>query len=141
MRAIVIGTLLAAIAAAGCGTVMNNFLPHQYPHLYGGVEIDCQVLQGEWTTHATDEANSSLRNLCENTLVSGLVAVDLPLSFVGDTVCLPHNLLYSGFREFDEPKEKPTVQDLSPFTKAEFVFSPPKPADSGDKETTEAKPK
>ena len=69
---------LAALVASGCGTVAN--LKTGEPELYGGVQKDVQLLE---TPH-TPEQGVGIRNLGPLVLF-----VDLPLSFVGDTLTMP----------------------------------------------------
>ena len=88
MRAIRIGLVIVPLAAAvGCGTTWNTFGPRQYPHVYGGVELDCMAMQGTWSNAKAPVA--------EKVLLTSLIAVDVPLCVVGDTLTLPNLFLQS----------------------------------------------
>jgi uncharacterized protein YceK len=86
---------LGLLASSGCGTMFNAFGPQEFPHAYGGVELDCKALQATWSeSQKPDEFR-----LAEKLFMTGLVTVDLPLCLVGDTLTLPGVLLQSGFQK------------------------------------------
>jgi uncharacterized protein YceK len=75
-----------ALSLTGCGTVDNLCLPNpesgKIPlHVYGGVEADMDFLTEEHPRSETVKA-----------VFTPLTILDLPLSFVGDTVTLPVTL-------------------------------------------------
>jgi uncharacterized protein YceK len=102
MRTVLFGLLLLACVAGstGCGTVGNVLGPRQYPHYYGGVEFDYLAMRGTWSSSKTDESNAtgSPEDLGKVLCLTALIAMDFPLSFIGDTITLPGVLLQSGFR-------------------------------------------
>jgi len=69
---------ISAFLVTGCGTISN--LTTEQPELYGGVQKDIQLLE---TPH-TEPSGIGIRNL-------GLLVlfVDLPLSFMADTLTVP----------------------------------------------------
>jgi uncharacterized protein YceK len=80
--------VVAAVALnlAGCGTVDNLCLPSpetgKVPlHVYGGVEADVDFLNED---HPKSEVVKAV--------FTPLTVIDLPLSFVGDTLSLPITL-------------------------------------------------
>jgi uncharacterized protein YceK len=75
-----------ALSLAGCGTVDNLCLPNpeagKVPlHVYGGVEADVDFLNED---HPKSEAVKAV--------FGPLTVIDLPLSFIGDTITLPITL-------------------------------------------------
>jgi uncharacterized protein YceK len=75
-----------ALSLAGCGTVDNLCLPNpetgKVPlHVYGGVEADVDFLNED---HPKSEAIKAV--------FGPLTVIDLPLSFLSDTVTLPITL-------------------------------------------------
>ncbi len=99
MRVFPIALLLAGLTAtSGCGTAGNLYLPHQKPHIYGGVEFDCMAMQASWAMLEPDpsEPKGPLERLGRTLLLTGLVTLDFPLSFVADTITLPSVLLEAG---------------------------------------------
>ena len=105
MRPFLIGLVSFGLtAASGCGTIFNTFGPHENPHAYGGVEIDCKAIQGTWS-----KSNEPTElPVAEKVLLTGLIAVDFPLCIIGDSITLPGVILQSGFRNsgWDFGKEK-----------------------------------
>jgi uncharacterized protein YceK len=83
--------LLALAAGSGCGTVWN-ISPHGSSHaagpnvIYGGVQIDgmCAV---DCVLHPREE-EQPLLGLLDNSYGVALCMLDLPFSFVGDTLTL-----------------------------------------------------
>jgi uncharacterized protein YceK len=75
-KALLGGALLTLVAGigTGCGTWMNHRVGDC--HVYGGVKRDWRDLKAQ----ATPEA------------VAIVTALDLPLSAIGDTLCLPYDL-------------------------------------------------
>ena len=69
---------ISAFLASGCGTIAN--LKTEQPELYGGVQKDLQLLE----TPRTEPSGIGIRNLGPLVLF-----VDLPLSFIADTLTLP----------------------------------------------------
>lgn len=102
MRSSLVGLVLLSCLAAvsGCGTVGNVYGPQEYPHVYGGVEMDCLALQGTWSTSGSGglKATQSAEEFGVAIFATSLVAIDFPLSLVGDTISLPYVLMRSGFR-------------------------------------------
>src|SRR5690349_7234711 len=101
MRALLVAlTLSCFMAASGCGTVGNVLGPREYPHVYGGVEFDCLALQSTWSQSKADvpKTTTPAADFGKALLLTGLIAVDFPLCFVGDTITLPTVLLQPGFR-------------------------------------------
>src|SRR4051812_7258911 len=83
------GLLLSmAPLLSGCGTAINTFVAHPpdaRTQIYGGVKLDAGVLG-----HAFDsERNGNDDGPLDRARWVPLVIVDLPLSFVGDTLMLP----------------------------------------------------
>jgi uncharacterized protein YceK len=75
---LVLGSLV--VAGSGCGTVLNFFNGESRgpEHVYGGVQMDCQV------------AAEQLKNNGVQGIPLVLWALlDLPLSLLGDTLTLP----------------------------------------------------
>src|SRR5947209_780641 len=92
------------VTASGCGTFGNTFIPcggGTRPHVYGGVENDLRMLESGWDPYETEEEKSAaLRPLTRGAyavLSTLLVAADLPLSIVGDTITLPWILATNGY--------------------------------------------
>ncbi len=97
-----------AFALAGCGTV-NNLRPQRKPDkdnpnaaalgckgVYGGVGLDARVgtamLAGAFSTEPQPQESllaSALDAPCKMGIAAWLLAVDLPLSAVADTLTLP----------------------------------------------------
>ena len=91
MREFSIGLVaVTLIGASGCGTAGNTILRHP-PHAYGGVEMDCMAMQGTWS-------ESDKASVPEKVFWTGLIAADIPLCIVGDTLTLPGVILQSGFK-------------------------------------------
>jgi uncharacterized protein YceK len=90
MRSLLGGVvLLCLVAASGCATVANFAFPPAEPHVYGGVEIDCLMLQGAWTWEQQENSPTLANRVGWSLLLTALVAADFPLSFVADTLTLP----------------------------------------------------
>jgi uncharacterized protein YceK len=132
MRALLVGLVLPFLmTASGCGTVGNVLGPRQYPHVYGGVEFDWLALQSTWSRSMSDESKASGSVECfgetrprqgeagpltkavqaaegfgQAVLLTSLIAIDFPLSFIGDTITLPDVLFQSGFRGWDSGQDE-----------------------------------
>jgi uncharacterized protein YceK len=104
MRGLLVGLAVLAclVASSGCGTGFNVLGPQRYPHVYGGIECDCKALRMAWTSPGSDEtALGPLVLFGGRVLLTGLILIDFPLSFVADTLTLPDVLSRSGFRGWD----------------------------------------
>ena len=111
MRAFALSLGLACVfASAGCGTVGNTLGPRQYSHVYGGLEFDYLAMQGTWSETKLGEGKTrrplERERISETILATSLIAIDVPLSFVGDTITLPAILLFSGCRGWDLGKNE-----------------------------------
>jgi uncharacterized protein YceK len=112
-------------AVCGCGTMFNVLGPRRYPHLYGGVEFDYLTMKATmemaWSPSKSEQPKGaqSKENLGDLAwLLAVLVAIDFPLSFVGDTLTLPDALFQSGFQGWDcgEDKDPDKPHSQSPPT-------------------------
>jgi uncharacterized protein YceK len=96
--------MVCTIAVTGCGTIANVLGPRENPHVYGGVEFDCLAMQSTWLRTNSDDtkATSAAERVGATILLTGLIAIDFPLSFIGDTITLPGVLFWSGFAGWDQ---------------------------------------
>jgi uncharacterized protein YceK len=121
MRALLSGLLLPClVASAGCGTVWNVYGPGEQPHCYGGVEFDSLALKSTLSVDLPrDPEARPAAVMSEKLLLTALIALDFPLSFVADTASLPWVALKSGFRRGDSgqpptPAEEPPPAEVPP---------------------------
>lgn len=98
MRAGAIALLIAAAAlCSGCGTAVNTLWLDPYEdgqRVYGGVRVDLEVLQSAGKRESGISVSGEtvpLSRLEQVKRVSWL-AIDLPLSAIGDTLTLPYTL-------------------------------------------------
>jgi uncharacterized protein YceK len=99
---------------AGCGTV-GNVVSDAPPKPYGGVLRDCEKIAGLGEPQRNPNAPGLLGDtLLLRSLDSAgtflLVAIDLPLSVIGDTLTLPYTLNYP------DPRMLPPAQRTNPPT-------------------------
>jgi uncharacterized protein YceK len=110
--------LVITTCVMGCGTFASSFVTMQSP-CYRGVQTDCNVIVGFMTDKNFLNANDSSpdtdpRGAVEKASLAAFLTLDLPFSFVADTLLLPVEL-YWYFKQ--EPKE-PKAQDESPVEQA-----------------------
>jgi uncharacterized protein YceK len=122
MRRLIAGLLLSClVASSGCGTVWNVLGPREHPHWYGGVENDSLALRSTWSVERPNNpARGPVAAVSEKLLLTALVAIDFPLSFVGDTMSLPWVALSGargwGFDQQSGPTQVAAPTDQSPMT-------------------------
>jgi hypothetical protein len=63
--------------------------------IYGGVRGDCDVASSLFNKKETSDPSSNMPEWLEKSLTVGFLALDFPLSAVGDTVTLPKTILYT----------------------------------------------
>jgi uncharacterized protein YceK len=72
---------VAILSLSGCGTMLN-FTSREKPEIYGGVEVDVAWIGMSRQNPAPSPDQANLLGI-----------VDLPFSFIGDTLTLPITLL------------------------------------------------
>ena len=99
------------LLAGGCGTVANTaVLPPEEggKQVYGGVRVDWEAARHVVAEISGDYPRSPFL------FVSGLLAVDLPLSAIGDTVTLPYTIPYALWLGPKGGKERPSTPGDQP---------------------------
>jgi uncharacterized protein YceK len=93
-RIVVRGVVVAVtLSLAGCGTAINMCRPQGEDkppcmHIYGGIEADNAFIQPNDTELVLQgHGNYAMRD--QRMILLPFVLLDLPLSFIGDTLTLP----------------------------------------------------
>ena len=106
-------TAIVALSLSGCGTICNfanapfpiEGFPER-PAVYGGLQFDAAVAggfaAGAFQSQSGDREKAML-------ILLGILVVDLPLSFVGDTLTLPVTLLLERARNPRDSSPEPRL--------------------------------
>ncbi|HYV34807.1 MAG TPA: hypothetical protein VE988_03825 [Gemmataceae bacterium] len=82
--------------------------------MYGGLEFDYLALKSTWSASNMDgpKPTQFVESLGKSVLLTTMIAIDVPLSFAGDTITLPQVFLVSGIHGWGEDAVKipPTVR-------------------------------
>ena len=125
MRTVLVGLVLSGlIVTSGCGTEVNTL--RDPIHVYGGVEFDCLALHATWLQATPDEpeGTTSAERFGKAVSFTAFLAMDLPLSFVADTIMLPGMLLFGQCRGWDWTQFAPPRPITTPDAASPAPVSP-----------------
>ena len=100
--------LLTVLLASGCGSLNSRLGSGQEGHPYSGVKMDIGVIQCALPAPYAKEnrGTSYFISIPFSLLVSALFVIDLPFSFVADTLLLPLDIATPpGPDRFSLPRE------------------------------------
>lgn len=110
---------------SGCATLYTNL--HPKPAVYGGTQMDCgAVFLPLMSLNETDDIGET----CCLFSVIPLALLDLPFSFVADTILLPWNIVETREREREDAKRM-----VPPVKKKIIITDPPPKRNSKSKMT------
>jgi uncharacterized protein YceK len=119
--------VLVAVALAGCGTIANvGGGRWRTSKIYGGVLRDVKSTE-DWIADYSAEPKTGIMRDVGVGVGVGLIAIDLPLSAVGDTLTLPITIPVALRRPRQPDLPPPPV--VTPVSTAKAPATPPKAPD------------
>jgi uncharacterized protein YceK len=126
-RAVVPVILALAMVATqiGCGTLTNCMgadkagprAEQGFGLIYGGVYFECLAAKSLFAEEPPPQVLRDVPSWVETVLAASMLAIDMPLSAVGDTLTLPFNIRYTlqcrQLAKKEEHKEGNTPDDGS----------------------------
>ncbi len=120
--------VLVAVALIGCGTIANvSGGRWRTSKIYGGVLRDVKSTE-DWIADYSAEPKTSIMRDVGVGVGVGLIAIDLPLSVVGDTLTLPITIPVALNRP-RQPNLPPPPPVVNPVSSAKAPAASPKAPD------------